>query len=52
MQRTKSIRIDMRKFNISVAEFWLVVLVLALSLVTILVGVRGTNTGIPIATVS
>jgi hypothetical protein len=42
----------MRKFNISVAEFWLVVLVLALSLVTILAGVRGTNTGIPIATVS
>ncbi|PMD57410.1 uncharacterized protein K444DRAFT_665763 [Hyaloscypha bicolor E] len=40
----------MRKFNISVAEFWLVVLVLALSLVTILAGVRGTNTGIPIAT--
>jgi len=42
----------MRKFNISVAEFWLAVLVLALSLVTILTSVIGAHTSIFIATVS
>ncbi|KAH8773325.1 hypothetical protein BGZ57DRAFT_1005308 [Hyaloscypha finlandica] len=42
----------MRKFNISVAEFWLAVLVLALSLVTILTSVIGAHTSISIATLT